>query len=159
MRPLNLFVMCICFFSVAVVNGQQVAATSGNYFQNNSGSICYTIGESVIATYNQKGTVLTQGFQQSILSVSIQVDELTGWGASISAFPNPAINRLTLKVPDIKLLYLKYVLIDMNGTVFMQEKIESTETEIPVNKLRGGAYLIKVYVGTKQVKTLKIIKL
>ncbi|MDP4210975.1 MAG: T9SS type A sorting domain-containing protein [Bacteroidota bacterium] len=151
--------MCICFFSAAVVNGQQVAATSGNYFQNNSGSIAYTIGEPIIAIYNQKGTVLTQGFQQPILSVSIQVDELSGWGSSISAFPNPAISKLTLKVPDIKLLYLKYVLIDMNGTVFMQKKIESTETEIPVNSLRSGAYLIKVYVGTKQVKTLKIIKL
>jgi len=158
MRLFKLIAIYMLGFSDMAVNGQQVVASAGNYYQNYSGSLAFTIGEPIVATYSQTETVLTQGIHQPVLLNTILM-ELAGLGSLISAFPNPTVNMVTLKLPNLKFLSFRFILMDINGQVLQQKKIVDVETEIPFDKLSSGTYFINVYVGAKQVKILKIIKL
>jgi hypothetical protein len=136
---------------------QEVVATAGSTFSNTSGSISYTIGEGVANTLTKGDKTITQGFQQGNLSVSV-VSVLKDLDFSISVFPNPTSDVLTLKLNKEDMTGLKYLLFDMNGRLLSQKNLETNETTINVNQLNNGLYLIKVQDSMKELKTFKIVK-
>ena len=136
---------------------QQVVATAGSTLGNANGSISYTIGEGVAQTLTKGGKTITQGFHQTTMSVTM-VSELKDLDFSISVFPNPTSDELTLKLNKENVSGLQYLLFDINGKLIFQKNLESNETEVPVHQLAIGFYIIKVQAGTKELKTFKIIK-
>ncbi len=56
----------ICFSSFAQILSPQVIAASGSYNAGASGSLSWTLGETMVETYSGGGYMLTQGFQQPI---------------------------------------------------------------------------------------------
>lgn len=136
---------------------QEVVATAGNTLSNSGGSISYTIGEGVANTLTKGDKTITQGFQQGNLSVST-VSVLKDLDFSISVFPNPTSDVLTLKLTKEDLTGLQYLLFDISGRLLSQKNLEMNETTINVNQLNNGLYLIKVQDGMKELKTFKIVK-
>ncbi|MFU8844174.1 MAG: hypothetical protein ACNA7V_10250 [Bacteroidales bacterium] len=51
----------------------EVIATAGDYFENSSGSLSWTLGEVMTETFSSGGNILTQGFQQPFV-VRISLD-------------------------------------------------------------------------------------
>jgi hypothetical protein len=141
----------------SMLKAQQVVATAGNQFSNANGSISFTIGEGVANTFTDGEKALTQGFHQTIISVSIfNNPEETGF--SMSAFPNPATESLTLKTDQGNIPGLKYLIIDQGGKILTHKAIVSDETVIPVEPLQDGIYIIKIQDNLKELKSFKIIK-
>jgi hypothetical protein len=136
---------------------QEVVATAGNTLSNSGGSISITIGEGVANTLTKGDKTITQGFQQGNLSVSI-VSVLKDLEFSISVFPNPTSDVLTLRLTKEDLTGLQYLLFDISGRLISQKNLEMNETTINVNQLNNGIYLIKVQDGMKELKTFKIVK-
>ena len=144
--------MC-CQRSIA----QEVVATAGCTFNNQGGSISFTIGESVAQTVTQGDITLTQGFHQSNITVSM-VNELKDLDFSITVFPNPTRDILILKLTKENVMGLQYILFDVNGKLLSKKNLEEKETNVPVEALAPGLYLLKVKEGNKELKTFKIIK-
>jgi len=136
---------------------QEVVATAGSTLSNSSGSISYTIGEGIANTLTKGDKTLTQGFQQTNLTVSM-VSELKNLDFSISAFPNPTEDFLTLKLTKEDITGLQYLIYDMNGKLLFKKNIESNETKIIVDQLSRGIYILKVQSGLQELKAFKIIK-
>jgi hypothetical protein len=136
---------------------QQVVSTAGSTLGNSTGSISYTIGESVAQTLTQGDKTLTQGFHQTTISLST-ISELEDLGFSISVFPNPTSNVLTLTLTKENVSGLQYLIFDINGKLISQKNLESAETNVPVDQLIVGFYIIKIQAGNKELKTFKIIK-
>lgn len=136
---------------------QKVVATAGSTLGNTHGSISYTIGESVAHTLAKGDKTLTQGFHQSIISISM-INELKDLGFSISIYPNPTSDILKIKIGKENLSGMHYLLFDLGGRLMSQKNLESSETSVPVQYLRSGIYLLKVQDGSKELKTFKIIK-
>jgi len=141
-----------------VLLAQQVVATAGGTFNNSSGYLSYTIGEGVAQTLTKGNKTITQGFQQTNLSVTI-VSELKELDFSITAYPNPVSDILKIRTDKKEVTGLQYLLFDMTGKLISGSNLEGTETNVPFDKLNSGTYLIKVQAGTKELKTFKIIKL
>jgi hypothetical protein len=59
-----LFVILCIQLHFAGAKAQQAVSSAGTYFENESGSISWTLGEVVIETLSAGETILTQGFQQ-----------------------------------------------------------------------------------------------
>jgi len=57
-------------FISAQITSPEVISSSGAYFSNTSGSMSWTLGETVTETFSNGSNILTQGFQQPV-SVSI----------------------------------------------------------------------------------------
>ena len=154
MKNLLLFSLLFLFISLRT-NAQQVVSSGGDYFENSTVSISWTLGEPVTETISDGTNILTQGFQQSKLSASeiftINSDEI-----GINLFPNPTENIVNLKTIDFNNLY--YQFSDFNGKLLKEGKIISENTEISVNKLPSAVYFLNVFNNQKLVKIFKIVK-
>ena len=133
-------------------------ASSGSTFLNSSGSISFTIGEGVAQTLSGGGKSLTQGFQQSYITVSL-INETKTIDFAITVFPNPTTNDLTLKLIKETVMGLEYLLFDINGKLLSQKNLENTETVIPLSRFAQGYYILKVQERENEIKSFKIIKL
>lgn len=136
---------------------QEVVATDGDHFINSSGSISYTIGEPVTETYSGTSTILTQGFQQSSLVVT-GIFEPGGINYEITAYPNPAIEFVTVKVSSIETPDMQYLLYDSNGRLLLRGLINDTETDIPFANYIPAEYILKILQNKTELISFKIIK-
>lgn len=157
MRCKRILTVLLSFWSMVLFAQQQeVISTAGTSFENNSGSISFTIGECISSTLTSSGVILTQGFQQSKL-VIIDNQPIKPLGIEIVAYPNPTKEFVILKID--KSQDFSFVLCDLTGRIIEKKDIVSSETEIDVNYLDPSAYILKVLKNNEEVKTFKIIKL
>ena len=86
------------------------------------------------------------------------VKEATDIILDFLVYPNPVNDLLNLKCGSYNLDNLSYTLYDMNGTLFQNNKIESSETHILMGSNTPGTYFLKIVAGNRNLKTFKIIK-
>jgi len=80
---------------------------------------------------------------------------------TIQVYPNPTSGKLTLKLDaliTLGTLPLSYQLYDVNDKLLRNVQLKENETYIDLANLVPSAYLLKVTVENKTVKTFKIIK-
>jgi hypothetical protein len=143
--------------SSTVLHAQQVIATAGATDQTASGGVSYTIGESVTETFAISSVTITQGFQQTKLTVTA-IFEVADLGYSLIAFPNPATDFVKLNVSGDNYKGLRYVLYDLKGITIAEKQLESNETVIPFSDLGFAEYILKVFKDQKEIKSFKIVK-
>jgi hypothetical protein len=137
---------------------ESVNATGGNA-SGSGGSASYSVGQVVYTTNTGASGSVAQGVQQPYeISVVTGLEEAKGINLSISAYPNPTTDFLTLEVKDFKLSNLNFQLYDMQGKLLQNEMITGDQTSIIMNNLVPATYFVKVTEGNKEVKTFKIIK-
>ena len=137
---------------------ERVNATGGNA-SGSGGSASYSVGQVVYTTNTGTNGSLAQGVQQPYeISVVTAIEQAKGISLSVTAYPNPTTDYLTLEVKDFELSTLHFQLFDMNGKLLQNEKITGNQTSISMSNLVPANYLVKVIQGDKDVKTFKIIK-
>ena len=137
---------------------ESVNATGGNA-SGNGGSASYTFGQVVYTTNTGTNGSVAQGVQQSYeISAETGIEESKGINLTMTAYPNPTSDYLTLSVDNIELSNLSYQLYDMKGKLLQNGKITDNPTSIVMNNLVPASYFVKVFQGNKEVKTFKVIK-
>ncbi len=140
---------------------ETVPATGGNA-SGSGGSASYSIGQMVYTTNTGTNGSVAQGVQQPYeISVITGIEEAKGISLNCSAYPNPTIEFITLKVDasaTLSIQLLSYQLYDISGKLLENKKIEGNETSIVMSNLVPASYFVKVIQGNKEVKTFKIIK-
>ena len=135
-----------------------VNATGGDAL-GSGGSASYSVGQVVYTTNTGTNGSVAQGVQQAFeISVVTGLEEAKGINLSVSAYPNPTTDYLTLEVKDVELLNLHFQMYDMNGKLLQNEKITGNQTSIVMSNLVPATYFVKVIQGNKEFKTFKIIK-
>ncbi len=71
---------------------QQVIATAGNYSEAGGISVSWTLGECVIATFGNDDIILTQGFQQPLMTLTGQLLHIPAGWSGISSWVDPTIS-------------------------------------------------------------------
>jgi hypothetical protein len=84
------FIICIVIIYGINLKAQQVVATSGSFLENANGSISFTIGEPVIATFQTDNIIVTQGFQQPNTFHYIHLLNLPSGWSGISSYVSPS---------------------------------------------------------------------
>jgi hypothetical protein len=157
MKNLKLIVIAFCLSGYVLAEAQEVIATGGDFHSNANGSVSSTIGQPIGETFTGTVNVLTQGFQQEKLLVTA-IKELPGLTYSISAFPNPTRDLITIKVENSKDEVFSYGLYGLTGKLIQQNQFECPETEISISHLASSTYFVKIYSNQKEVKSFKIVK-
>jgi len=164
------FLSCLVFSSLIIIFSflsgfsqsisPEVVAASGGYHQGTNAALSYTIGESITETFSGTKAILTQGFQQSLYTIT-SIDEIPDNNYHLSVYPNPAAESLTLfKGEGIKQSILSIELIDIKGKRLFKDHIEGTTKQIDLSKYVSSIYFIKVYdENNKLLKTFKIQKI
>ena len=144
----------VCFGSNIIA--QQAVVTGGNFHQNSQGSISWGLGETVIETFKQDNIIVTQGFQQSKLTIT-SIDNPDS-EFNIIAFPNPANDFVYLRIESSELEGVHYAVYDINGRMLTKQNFSSDLEKISFVDLKSGLYFIKVIHKEKELKNFKIIK-
>ena len=89
----------------------------------------------------------------SIISVNISSSE-----SELTAFPNPTISYLNLKISNASLKSLNYLIYNLEGKLIFQQPIKDNLTTINTSTLISGTYILRVTKGNSLIKSFKIIK-
>ena len=141
---------------------QEVIASAGgfNVASDNSISISWTLGETIIPTFtSQDGTlILTHGFQQKVLITTVAENILNP--VQVTVFPNPASEVINIEFDTPVDGEISLFLLDTQGKLVKTEKIEAATTNKQINMqdLPSGIYYLRLTKG-KLVNVYKVVKL
>ncbi len=157
-RRLGVAILITFAFSLSNAMAQKSVNATGGNASGGGGSASYSVGQVVYTTNTGAGGSVTQGVQQPYEISTLGIDEAKGINLSVTAYPNPTTDYLTLEVKDLELSNLNFHLYDMQGKLLQSEKITGNQTNIAMSNLVPATYFVKVIQNNKEVKTFKIIK-
>jgi hypothetical protein len=174
-KRLKLSAVLLLGFGLTGLQAQEAIPATGSNASGSGGSVSYTVGQVVYTTNSGTNGSVIQGVQQPYeISVVSSIEETIGINLTVTAYPNPTTDFLTLSVDNFETSNLLYQLYDTNGKLLESKKIEGNQTSIVMSNLVPDSYFLKVIqnknevhnvisnkVGAKQfnvVKTFKIIK-
>ena len=151
------FLAFLLSFSVNAQTSHQVLSASGGDASGSGGTVAYSVGQIVYSTNTGTSGSVAQGVEQAYEISSVGIKE-TALNISLSIFPNPTSDYLTLKVEDYNNEALSYSLLDEQGKLVLNEQITNQVTQVAMSNLARGAYFINVLQENKKIQTFKIIK-
>ena len=156
-NTLFVFLAFLFSFSMKAQTSHQVLSASGGDATGSGGSIAYSVGQIVYTTSTGTTGSVAQGVEQAYEIYSVGITE-TALNISLSVFPNPTSDFLTLKVENYNNEALSYNLIDEQGKLILSEQITNQETLVAMSTLARGSYFINIVQTNKKIQTFKIIK-
>ncbi|MCB0754699.1 MAG: T9SS type A sorting domain-containing protein [Flavobacteriales bacterium] len=121
-----------------------VVASAGTHFSNGTTQLSWTIGEPVIATHDNGTNILTQGFHQTLLTVT-GIRETEAVLEGVSVYPNPVDYLLNIKF-DAKSDDVSAILFDAAGRMVSSEQINSgtSQHQLDLGGFANGTYLLRL---------------
>lgn len=150
----------LLIFGLSNLQAQEAILATGGEASGSGGLASYTVGQVVYSTnVGTNGNSVTEGVQQPYeISVVAGITEAKDISLSVSAFPNPTSNYLTVKVENYKTTNLQYLIFDINGKLLQTVKATGQETQIETSELVPDSYFVKILDSEKAIKVFKIIK-
>lgn len=155
----KILITSIALFWVILAHGQNSANASGGKASGSGGVLSYSVGQIVWQTHTGTNGSIAEGVNTSYtISEVTNLEEAKGITLSVSAYPNPTTDYLTLNINEFEISNLTYRLYNLHGKLLQSEKITGNQTTIVMSQLLPASYLVKVIQRNKEVKTFKIIK-
>lgn len=154
---LNLiFAITICYGNAQSVS-PEILSSGGDYFVSGGNQLEWTLGEVAIETYNGSGSILTQGFHQTDVSV-VSIDDFNSF-VNVDVFPNPVLDRLSIDLSKSGINSYELKLFDLNGKIIHFENLSNEKFKtIDMTKYSHGTYTLLIETDTQLNKSFKIIK-
>ena len=158
-KKLKLSVALLLGIGLLGLQAQETIPATGGNASGSGGTASYSVGQVAHQTHRGTNGSVAEGVQQPYeISMITTTDETEGINLSISAYPNPTKDYLTLEVKDFELSNLNFQLYDIQGKLLQNEKLTGTETKIDMSGLAPATYFVIVIKDNKGVKTFEIIK-
>jgi len=128
-----------------------IAYPSHTYNTTGYYNICLTIIDSVGCTNTYCDSSYLQKSPNAIISVTVVPQGSVGIvkneiSDKIKIYPNPAIDKLIIDLPQLKNLQNTTISIyDMQGKLLLQQAITKQQTEFNIAQFARGIYVVKVY--------------
>ncbi len=137
---------------------QESVNSSGSYATGSGGTVTYSIGQVVYTTNTGLTGSVAQGVQHAYEIFNLDIKETT-LNISLTAFPNPTTENLSLLISDYNNEKFSYQLFDMQGKQLRNGQITAQQTQINMNSLPIATYFVNVVnQENKKVQSFKIIK-
>lgn len=140
------------------LNAQNAVIPAGGIGSGSGGSISYSVGQVAYTTASAINGSIAQGVQQPFEISVVTSIENNAIELSMVVYPNPSTDYLKLKIETSDIENYQYQLYDIKGNLIVNKMIIAEETEINMQNLLSGIYIMKVSQGIKELKTFKIIK-
>lgn len=155
-KPTALLVAIL--LSASFAQAQESANASGGDATGSGGTVAYSVGQVVYTTNTGSTGSLAQGVQQAYVILNLGINE-TAMNMTLTAFPNPTAENLTLQISDYNNEKLAYQLFDMQGKLVSNGQIVAQQTFINMSSLPTATYFVYVVNQENQkVQSFKIVK-
>jgi hypothetical protein len=151
--------LSVLLLSIGVtVQAQQATTPSGGNASGSGGTVSYSVGQVVYTTNSGTTGSVAQGVQHAYEIFTVGIKE-TKLNISLTVFPNPTADNLTLQISDYNNEKMSYQLYDMQGKLLNNGQITAQQTQIDMSGLPSATYFINVVnQENKKVQTFKVIK-
>jgi len=151
--------IALLLLSAGSLFAQEAIVASGGDISGTGGSVSYTVGQIAYTTISGANGSVSQGAQQPFeISVVLAVDDNLGIDLTMTAYPNPTIDNLNLRIGNLTNENLSYELYDVLGRVVTANKITNTSTNIEMSRLPVATYFLRIKSENKEIKVFRIIK-
>jgi hypothetical protein len=158
-KKLKLSTVLLLGLGLTGLQAQSSGNATGGNASGSGGSASYSVGQVVYNTNTGTNGSVAHGVQQPFeISEVSGLEEANDINLSVSVYPNPTTDYLTLRIDEFEISNLSFQLYDISGRLLQSEKIISNQTSIVMSNLVPATYFVKVIQGCKEVKTFKIIK-
>lgn len=158
---LKVVTSCLMLFLLGAIqaNAQQSTHTAGGDASGSTGSVAYSVGQTVYHTQNNASNSIAAGVQQPYeISVVTENKHESVLYMNVQVFPNPSSQSIQLNVGEIKLNNISYQLTDMEGKLLENKMISTSVTEIDIQAYASSCFFVQVLSEGQHIKTFKIIK-
>jgi len=158
-KRLKLSAVLLLGLGLTGLQAQTSVNATGTNASGSGGTVSYSVGQVVYTTNTGASGSVAQGVQQPFeISVVTGLEEAKGINLSVTAYPNPTTDYLTLSISEFEISNLTYQLYDISGKLLQSEKITGNQTNIVMSNLVPANYFVKVIAGNQLIKEFKIIK-
>jgi hypothetical protein len=157
------YMLCSILFATSL-HAQTSINTAGNNASGTGGFVNYSIGQMVYQNHDGMSHSMSEGVQHPFeIQIVTGIEDTEGINLSISAYPNPTINYLTLSMEEdvwskYAISQLTYQLYDLKGNILKNQKIDGPQTQINMSSYAPLTYFIRIVTEEKSIKEFKIIK-
>ena len=153
-----LILFCVLMTGIGAF-AQSAVTASGGEASGNSGNLSYSIGQTFCSANAGTSGQINEGVQQpyeiyDVTDVQSAISEVI----SLSAFPNPTSDFLTLRIESDDIEGFDCAMYDISGKEILQKRIISSETSLNVQQLPSATYFVRVTKEKKELKSFKIVK-
>ncbi|MDG1333472.1 MAG: T9SS type A sorting domain-containing protein [Crocinitomicaceae bacterium] len=127
--------------SIAQSISPDVTATAGAHFAIPSMQISWTLGEPITQTLSNSSATLTQGFQQSSISV-IGISDYD-FTYTVEAFPNPTIDVVNIVLSE-NVSEGKLTIVGPSGITIFTKNITESEFMLDFAPYAQGTYFLNL---------------
>ncbi|NND63917.1 MAG: T9SS type A sorting domain-containing protein [Flavobacteriaceae bacterium] len=153
----NLFLIFLCFGTTAMLGQSNVTPTGGEG-TGSGGSLSYSVGQIDYIEASGSGGTANLGLQQPYEIFVLGTDDYPNISVEITAYPNPTISNVNIRLDSSQFENLNYQLFDINGRLLSKERISDHTTEVTMDELSSAVYLLHVFDNYSLLKSFKIIK-
>ena len=157
-RIFLLTVIILVFCRQPFLVAQETFPVTGGESAGIGGTSNYTIGQVFYSYYaSAKGSV-AQGIQhpyEFFITTNIFTNQKI---LSFKVYPNPASGHIILEINEDYFSDCSFYLYTIEGKLLMNRKILDEISEIPLESLNSGIYLLRIVQDEKIVQQFKIIK-
>ena len=158
-KKLKFSVVLFLGLGLTGLQAQESVNTAGGNASGSGGSVSYSVGQVFYTTNTGTNGSVAQGVQQPYeISVVTAIEQAKCINLSVSVYPNPTTDYLTLSIGEFDISNLSYQLYDIRGKLLQNEKNIGNQTSISMSNLVPATYFVKVIQGNKEVKVFKITK-
>jgi hypothetical protein len=141
----------------------EVLSSSGGSFSKGNFQLDWTLGELETETFSSSESILTQGFHQSDVDLSVTQAEVHK-ASNITIFPNPVVDQILVVAVDPYIISesrsgLTAKLVNVYGEVIQTEDIKEQNHSISLAQHAPGIYFLVVNQNNRLLKTFKVIKI
>ncbi len=151
-------VFFLSLFGLTNVNAQQAITATGGDASGSGGTVAYSVGQIDYSANKGSGGSVSQGVEQVYEIIPLGTKE-TGITISMSVYPNPTTNNLTLEVQEYSDKKLVYQLFDIKGRLLDSSRIIDSRTQIITSEYLPATYFLKIFYENKIVQSFKFIKI
>ncbi len=122
-KKLKLSAIILLGLGLTGLQAQESVNATGGDASGSGGSVSYSVGQVVYTTNTGTNGSVTQGVQQPYeISVVTAIEEAKGINLTVTAYPNPATDYLTLRIDEFEISNLSFQLYDMSGKLLQSSK-------------------------------------
>ncbi|SDY68102.1 T9SS type A sorting domain-containing protein [Hymenobacter psychrophilus] len=131
--------------------------SAGGSASSPAGSVSYSVGQLTTAEGRSPAGTSSPGNQQPLEIYVVTATHGAQLKVAALVYPNPTTDGLTLLL-DGKYAGLSWYLQDASGRPLQSKRVQAAQTNISLQGLSAGMYLLSVRGKDQQVKTFKLIK-
>lgn len=150
--------MILAAAAMLLCTGAATAQTSVATAGGEAGTVSFTVGQPFYQTATSDAGSLAAGVQQAYDISVVDGIENTQITLEAEVYPNPVVDRLTLRVDNTDAATLRYTLTDNNGRTIVADNVADAQTAIEMSSFAQGVYFLRVDNGETALKTFKIVK-